>query len=58
MPAGALLLLFDSLPCRDYPGNSELPLGWSDVPLEGIDDLIPSLLEEQKVALTPSRLVQ
>lgn len=62
IPAGDLMALFG---CEFQEeeleitlGNLVLPLGYSDMPLEGTGDLSPPLVEVQKLALTPSRLLQ
>jgi len=39
-------------------GNLGLPLGYPDMPLEGTDDLTPSLVAVQKVALPSFGLLQ
>lgn len=38
-------------------GDLGLPLGYTDVPLEGTTDLSPALLEVQNVPPAPSRLL-
>ena len=62
IPAGDLMALF-GCELREEEleitlGNLGLPLGYSAMPLEGTGDLTPPLLEVQKVALTPSELLQ
>lgn len=39
-------------------GDLGLPLGYTDVPLEGTADLSPALLEVQNVSSAPSGLLQ
>lgn len=62
IPAGDLMTIFgcglQEKGLEITLGDLGLPLGYSDVPLEGTADLPPALLEEQNVSPAPSRLLQ
>lgn len=62
IPAGDLMALFGcEFQEKEFEitlGDLGLPLGYTDVPLEGTADLSPALLEVQNVCSAPSRLLQ